>query len=110
MVLFFEQFPEYKSILKVKRLSYVGDKTYVRWTDKNNIIPYSEIYIESHDALKKVLLPKLQELKGKHEENIASANDIYLAFQNHNNQNAPEEHIDSDDLTIPSTKDLEFFF
>ncbi len=107
LVLFFEQFPEYKSVLKVKRLSYVGDKTYVRWTDKNNVIPYSEIFIEAHEALKQELMPHLLELKAKHEENIESANDIYLSLKIDNSQAFTEENCNIEDFSpIPEISQI----
>lgn len=76
MVLFFEMYPEYKKVLKVKRLSYSGKRRNIRWIDNENIVEQSKIYKESTQQLRKLLAPILDHIHQKYEDDLAAANEL----------------------------------
>lgn len=80
MVLFFEMYPDYKKILKVKRISYSGKRRNVKWVDKEDLIQHSIIYKESHAMIRGLLTPAVDSVHAQYSENIASANDILSSF------------------------------
>lgn len=73
MVLFFEMYPDYKKILKVKRLFYSGKRRHVIWMDNNSIVESSKIYKESTTMLKLLLAPLLDKIHQKYEDDLDNA-------------------------------------
>ncbi len=80
MVLFFELFPEYKQILKVKRIFYSGKRRNVKWVDNESIVDSSQIYKESTAMIKKLIAPRVAVAHQKYQDDIDSAQDLVHTF------------------------------
>lgn len=80
MVLFFDMYPEYKQVLKVKRISYSGKRRKVKWIDDNSIVDKSKLYSNSHEMLRKLISPRLEELQSQYSEDLSKAKDMVLSY------------------------------
>lgn len=84
MLLFFEMYPDYKKVLKVKRISYNGKRVDVRWVNNESIIESSEIFKESLSMLEELLKPELAKFHDSYLDNISSARELLHAYNNIN--------------------------
>jgi len=77
MLIFFEQYPEYKQVFKVKRISYAGGRKIVSSTDKDSIIKESSLYKESIQMLKTLISPKLSDIRDTYGSDIVESRALY---------------------------------
>ena len=80
MFMFFEQFPEYKNILKVKRLSYAGGRRIVSYANSDLIYRESSLYKDAHKQLKGLLQPYIETLKDCYLNDLEDVNLIRRGF------------------------------
>lgn len=80
MILFFEMYPDYKKVLKVKRISYKGKRMDVRWVNNESVVENSEIFKESLTMLEQLLKPELAKFHDRYLDNISSARDLLHAY------------------------------
>jgi hypothetical protein len=76
MAFFFEQYPEYKQVFKVKRVSYAGGRRVVTSYDKSEIIKESMLYKESHTMLKELLRERLLHLQDSYSNDLCDVNTL----------------------------------
>jgi hypothetical protein len=76
MVLFFEMYPDYKKILKVKRIHYSGKRRNVKWVDNESIVEKSKLFKESIRMLKKLLSPIMDKMHQKYQDDLDNAREL----------------------------------
>jgi len=77
MLIFFEQYPEYKQVFKVKRISYAGGRKIVSSADKDSIIKESSLYKESIQMLKAIISPRLAEIRDTYGSDIVDSRSLF---------------------------------
>jgi len=80
MVLFFEMYPDYRKVLKVRRISYSGKRRNVKWIDNISIVEQSRLYKESSQMLKHLLTPILDYVHQKYQDDLEMANELRCAY------------------------------
>jgi len=80
MILFFELYPEYKKVLKVKRISYSRRRRNIKWVNDENIIPSSQLYKDSISMLKKLLAPAIDMTHQEYQNDLESARELIHAY------------------------------
>jgi hypothetical protein len=100
MVLFFEMYPEYRTILKVKRIAYSGKRRSVKWLNDENIIDKSKLYKESIAYLKRLISPTMDFIHQRYQDDLDCARGLSEAYNKYTQFGGDLHFIDQTDMKI----------